>query len=191
MPVPSACPAPAWLPVCRQHQHRPKDMAVGAGCLCWWKRRVTCGWGARGNPGKIWINCRLRPPCPPMQCSVVVSCLLRVSTCLVAWAAWSIDRLWPFLQEERKDDWPGLLIMMKWMKDSALQQNLSKICKTFCCEWAWNCLDLSGTISERRGVGCGKPGDSWWTFHLPVLIGEKETERKIYILHHNSTWQSI
>ena len=35
------------------------------------------------------------------------------------------------------------------------------------------------TISERKrwGVGCGKPGAPW-TFHWPLLIGEKETERK-------------
>ena len=140
------------------------------------KSESTVGSGRPGLPSNaVQCCCVLIASCFYLPCSL--SCL--------------IDRLWPFLQEERKDDWPGLLIMMKWMKDSALQQSLSKICKTFCCGWAWNCLDLSGTISERRGVGCGKPGASWWTFHWPVLIGEKETERKIYILHHNSTWQSI
>ena len=152
MPVPSACPAPAWLPVCRQHQHRPKDMAVGAGCLCWWKRRVTCGWGARGNPGKIWINCRLRPPCPPMQCSVVVSCLLRVSTCLVAWAAWS-DRSSLTIstrREKRRLARSADYDEMKWKT-----VHFSKICQRYVKHFVVNGLEtvLILVVPFQRGGG--------------------------------------
>ena len=150
MPVPSACPAPAWLPVCRQHQHRPKDMAVGGGCLCWWKRRVTCGWGARGNPGKIWINCRLRPPCPPMQCSVVVSCLLRVSTCLVAWAAWSIvfDHFY-----KKREKTTGPVCWLWWNEWKTV--HCSKICQRYVKHFVVDGLEtvLILVVPFQRGGG--------------------------------------
>ena len=150
MPVSSACPAPAWLPVCRQHQHRPKDMAVGAGCLCWWKRRVTCGWGARGNPGKIWINCRLRLPCPPMQCSVVVSCLLRVSTCLVAWAAWSIvfDHFY-----NKREKTTGPVCWLWWNEWKTV--HCSKICQRYVKHFVVDGLEtvLILVVPFQRGEG--------------------------------------
>ena len=85
-----------------------------------------------------------------MQCSVVVSCLLRVSTCLVAWAAWSIvfDHFY-----KKREKTTGPVCWLWWNEWKTV--HCSKICQRYVKHFVVNGLEtvLILVVPFQRGGG--------------------------------------